>query len=266
MKTRVTLDYLKDKKKKGEKIVALTAYDFVMAKMLDETGVDLILVGDSLGMVVLGYSDTLKVTMDEMIHHTCAVTRGVERALVVGDMPFLSYGASEELTIMNAARFIKEGGAQAVKLEGGRSMAAIVKKMTTLGIPVLGHIGMMPTHIMAQSGYHVQGKNESEKEVILEDALALEEAGVFGIVLECVNARLAQEITEKIHVPTIGIGAGSHCDGQILVSHDLLGLYEEMKPKFVKRYAQMADVMRKAFQAYREDVMKGKFPGKEQSY
>lgn len=263
---KVTIKSLVEKKKSGNKVTALTAYDYATAKILDESGIDIILVGDSLGMVVLGYPDTLKVTMDEMIHHTKAVARGVKRAMVVGDMPYLSYGVSEDVTIQNAGRFIKEGGAHAVKLEGGVPVAGLVKKMTDLGIPVMGHIGMQPTHTLVESGYHVHGRGAMSRESLIDDAVSLEKAGVFSIVLECVDSVTASEITKKILVPTLGIGAGGGTDGQILVSYDMLGMYEEIKPKFVKRYAQMADIMRRAFLNYKDEVEKGIFPGKENTY
>ncbi|MBI1883508.1 MAG: 3-methyl-2-oxobutanoate hydroxymethyltransferase [Chlamydiae bacterium] len=266
LKTKVTLEILKLKKKAHEKIVALTAYDYGTAKILDEVGTDLILVGDSLGMVVLGYSSTLPVTLDDMIHHTRAVARGVRKSLLVADMPFSSYGISHEDTLRNAARFIQEAHAQAVKLEGGRTLADVIQKMVSVGIPVLGHLGMLPTHVIAQSGYHVQGRDVRQQKEMIEDALVLQDAGVFGLVLECVPTTLAREITEKLEIPTLGIGAGSDCDGQILVSHDLLGLYEGMKPKFVKQYAHLAQTMREAFKSYADDVKKGKFPSKEHIY
>lgn len=266
MSIKVTLHKLAAKKKAGEKITALTAYDFSMAKVMDESGIDLILVGDSLGMVVLGYPNTLSVTMDEMIHHTKAVRRGVKNALLVGDMPFLSYGVSEEITVANAGRFLQEGGAQAVKVEGGKAMAGLIKKMVSLGISVLGHIGMMPTHVFAESGYHTQGKDTQSKQELIDDALALENAGAFGIVLECIPSALAQEITSKVKIPTLGIGAGPHCDGQILVSYDLLGLYEEIQPKFVKCYAHMAKTAKEAIKSYKHEVESGIFPDQEHSY
>ncbi|MBI1871198.1 MAG: 3-methyl-2-oxobutanoate hydroxymethyltransferase [Chlamydiae bacterium] len=265
-KDKVTPKFLQSKKQKGKKILALTAYDFPMAEILDEVGIDLILVGDSLGMVVLGDSTTLRVTMEDMIRHSLAVTRAVERSMVVADMPFLSYGITEEETLRNAGRLIQEANVQAVKIEGGKSMAPFTKKLVGLGIPVLGHIGMTPTHVLTYSGYHVQGKSASLKTEILEDALALEEAGALGIVLECIPSPLAEEVTAKLKIPTIGIGAGIHCDGQILVSHDLLGLYTQFQPKFVKRYACLSDAMKKAFENYKEEVEKGIFPGKEHSY
>ena len=266
MTTRVTIDSLHAKKKSKAKIAALTAYDFVTAKIMDEVGVDLILVGDSLGMVILGYENTLKVSMSEMIHHTKAVSRAVRQALVVADMPFLSYGVSDEWTLQNAGRFIQEAGAQAVKLEGGQAMARVVRKIVDLGIPVLGHIGMTPTHVLTEGGYHVQGKNEADRQRLMEDALSLQDAGAFGIVLECVKANTACEISEKLTIPTIGIGSGANCDGQILVSHDLLGLYEEIKPKYVKRYAELASQMKNAFKSYQGEVANGTFPGKEHSF
>lgn len=266
MKSKLNLSHLTAKKARKEKISALTAYDYPMAKVMDEAGIDIILVGDSLGMVVLGYPDTLKVTMEDMIHHTKAVSRAVQRALVVTDMPFCSYGVSDELTVQNAARLIQEGGAQAVKLEGGKIVASSVRKMVDLGIPVLGHIGMTPTHVLTESGYHIQGKTPISQESIIEDALALQETGAFGVVLECIPSALAGEITAKLSIPTIGIGAGKDCDGQILVSYDLLGFDSGIHPKFVKHYAELSDVMKKACEKFKNDVEKGYFPGKEHSY
>lgn len=266
MSNKVTPQALALKKHAGEKIVALTAYDYSMARLMDDCGIDLVLVGDSVGMVALGYENTLPVSMEEMLHHTRAVSRAVKRALVVADMPFLSYGVSDEATVKNAGRFIQEGFAQGVKLEGGREMAAAVRKLVDLGVPVLGHIGMMPSHILSESGYRVMGKSAAAQRDLMDDAQALQDAGVFGIVLECVKSDVAATITETLAIPTIGIGAGAACDGQILVSYDLLGIYEAVKPKFAKRYAQLASEMRKAFEAYKADVEQGSFPGKEYTY
>ncbi len=267
MNSKTTIEKLWNKKRNGEKITALTAYDFSMAQVIDESGVDLILVGDSLGMVALGFESTLKVTMEDMLHHTKAVSRGVKNSLLVADMPFLSYGVSQERTLENAKKFIQEGGAQAVKVEGtSETILDEIRRMVELGIPVLGHIGMLPTHIYAESKYHVYGKDEKSKNDLLHDALALQQAGVLGIVLECISSDTAKEITTQIKAPTIGIGAGPHCDGQILVSYDMLGFYEKIQPKFVKRYAYLAKAMKDAFGNYVSDVRNKKFPSKEQSY
>ncbi len=267
MNSKTTIEKLLSKKKLGEKITALTAYDFSMAQIIDESGIDVILVGDSLGMVALGLENTLKVTMEDMLHHTKAVSRGIKNSLLVSDMPFLSYGVSQEKTLENAQKFLQEGGSQAVKVEGGgETILGEIRRMVDLGIPVLGHIGMLPTHIYTESKYHVYGKDEKSKDGLMRDALALEQAGVFGIVLECISSDTAKEITTQVKIPTIGIGAGPHCDGQILVSYDMLGLYEKIQPKFVKRYADLGKAMKEAFGSYINDVQNKKFPGKEQSY
>ena len=252
--------------KGDQKIVCLTAYDTSTAKVVDRSGVQLILVGDSLAMTMLGYSSTLPVTMEEMLHHTAAVVRGVSDALVVADMPFMSYQVSIESAILNAGRFLKEAGADAVKIEGGAIRAPLVKVLVQNGIPVLGHIGLTPQSIRQMGGYRVQGKQSKEAAILLEDARALAEAGVFAIVLECIPAGLASGITESVTVPTIGIGAGPACDGQILVSHDLLGLYDGHVPRFVKRYANLGEAMGKAFESYKRDVEEGQFPDEEHSY
>lgn len=264
--TKVTVATIKKKKKEGRKIVALTAYDYFTSRMMNETCIDLILVGDSLGMVVLGYENTIPVSMEEMLHHTKAVVRGNNRCLVVADMPFLSYHVSEEEALRNAGRFIQEAGAHAVKLEGGEEVALLVKKMEEAGIPVLGHIGLTPQDILKLGGYKVQGKNREAAQKLIRDAQALEEAGAFAVVLECIPSELAGEITKKISIPTIGIGAGTLCDGQILVTHDLLGMFEKFKPKFVKQYADLKKIMLKAFGDYKKEVEEGTFPGKEHSY
>ncbi len=249
-----------------EKVVCLTAYDYASAGLLDAAGIHIALVGDSLAMTVLGYESTLPVTIDQMLHHTAAVSRGVENALVVADMPFLSYQVSIEEGVENAGRFLKEAGADAVKIEGGAFRAPLVEMLIANGIPVMGHIGLTPQSIHAFGGYKVQGKEAPEAEKLIADAKALDKAGVFSLVLECVPANLATEISEAISTPTIGIGAGPGCDGQVLVMHDLLGLYGEFKPKFVKRYAELGDEMRKAFEAYKKDVEDGTFPGPEHSF
>jgi len=255
---------LMEKKKRGEKIVALTAYDFSTASILDRLGVDLILVGDSLGMILLGYESTLPVTMDEMIHHTKAVRRGVSSSLVVGDMPFMSYQPSIEEAIRNAGRFLQEAGAQAVKLEGGLEIAETVAALVESGIPVVGHIGLKPQHWLKKGKYQIEGRSPSEKDRLLEDARALEESGAFAIVLEGIPAAVAEEVTSLVQIPTIGIGAGPHCDGQILVINDLLGLGS--RPKFVKVYADLGKEMEKAVKQYQKEVHEGKFPDDKHSY
>jgi 3-methyl-2-oxobutanoate hydroxymethyltransferase len=248
------------------KVSSLTAYDFSTARLVDEAGIHLVLVGDSLGMTMLGYENTLPVTMTEMIHHAAAVARGVKYGLVVADMPFLSYQVSVEQAILNAGRFIKEGGADAVKIEGGASRAPTIRALIENGIPVLGHIGLLPQSINAMGGFKVQGKSAEDAQRIMDDAKAIEEAGVFAMVLEGLPAAVSGQITAAVSVPTIGIGAGSNCDGQILVVHDMLGLYGDFKPKFVKRYANLGPEIRKAFAQYKKEVEDGSFPGPEQSY
>lgn len=260
MNKKFTVKSFHNAKVKGEKITMLTAYDFTTAKLLDGAGVDSILVGDSLGMTMLGYDTTLEVTMDDMIHHTKAVTRGTEHALVIGDMPFLSYHISIEDTIRNAGRFIKEGGAHAVKLEGGVEMVDKIKALVSAKIPVMGHLGLTPQSVNMFGGFKVQGKSEAQAQQIIDDARALEEAGVFAIVLECVPDKLAKLITEKISVPTIGIGAGNTCDGQVLVIQDVLGMYEGLQPKFVKRYSETGEAIKEATQSYIKEVKSGEFP------
>jgi len=252
--------------KSKERIAVLTAYDRLMAQLLDETGIDAILVGDSVGMVIAGYATTLPVTMDEIIYHTKTVRRGVKRALLIGDMPFLSYQTSTADALRNAGRFLQEGGAEAVKVEGGRHMAETIHKMTQIGIPVMGHLGLTPQSIHQFGGYGIRGKQPEEAQRLLEDAGILTEAGCFSIVLEKIPASLARQITEQIAIPTIGIGAGPDCDGQVLVTHDMLGLFEEFKPKFVRQYTQLAETMREAFTDYIRDVKKGQFPGPEESF
>jgi len=263
---KITVADIIKKKKEGRKIAALTAYDYFTSRIMNEAGIDLILVGDSLGMVVLGYENTIPVTMEEMLHHTKAVVRGNRRCLVVGDMPFLSYHISHEEALRNAGRFIQEGGAGAVKLEGGQEVAALVKKTVGAGIPVLGHIGLTPQSILNLGGYKVQGKNSASAQKLIGDAEALEDAGAFAVVLECVPTALAGEISKKLAIPTIGIGAGPLCDGQILVTHDLLGIFDKFKPRFVKQYADLKSVMGDAFSAYKKEVEEGTFPGTEHSY
>ncbi len=253
-------------KKNREKITMLTAYDYIMAEQMDECGIDMILVGDSVGNVVLGYENTIPVTMDEMIHHCKAVTRGAKRALVIGDMPFMSYQASEEEAVRNAGRFLKEALAGAVKLEGGEEVSHTVKKIVDSGIPVMGHLGLTPQAVNKFGGYGVRGGALEEGEKIIKDARVLEEAGAFSIVLEKVPASLAEKITSELSIPTIGIGAGVHCDGQVLVTHDMLGLFEKFKPKFSKVYVELGKITKDAYRKYIEEVKSREFPGDEHSY
>jgi 3-methyl-2-oxobutanoate hydroxymethyltransferase len=263
---RITIGQLKEMKQRGEKIPMLTAYDYSTAKLIDEAGMPLILVGDSLGMVVLGYESTIPVTMDEMLHHTKAVVRGTKRALVVGDMPFMTYHTSVEDALRNAARFIQEGGAQAVKLEGGEIVADKVKRIVECGIPVQGHIGLTPQSVHQLGGFKVVGKTPEVAVRLLNDAKALEQAGAFSIVLESVPAPLSKLITEKVSVPTIGIGAGPGCDGQVQVVSDLLGLYTDFVPKHAKQYAKLAEIIKAAVADYMSEVQAGSFPTAKQSY
>jgi 3-methyl-2-oxobutanoate hydroxymethyltransferase len=253
-------------KQKGEKIAMLTAYDYATAKLIEGAGIPLILVGDSLGMVVLGYESTIPVTMDEMIHHTKAVVRGTTQALIVGDMPFMTYQVSVDDALRNAARFIQEGGAQTVKLEGGENMAETVKRIVSSGIPVMGHIGLTPQSIHQLGGFKVMGKTPEAAVRLINDAKALDEAGVFAIVLECVPEPLSKLITEKVSVPTIGIGAGKYCDGQVQVISDLLGLYTDFVPKHAKQYARLFEIIKSATADYIAEVQAGAFPTEKQSY
>lgn len=260
---KVTTLTLRQKKERGEIISMLTAYDYPTAIAMDKAGVDAILVGDSLAMVVLGYENTLPVTMDEMLHHARAVARGAKSALLIGDMPFMSYQVSVEEATRNAGRFLQQGGMDAVKLEGGRERADAIRSITHAGIPVMGHIGLTPQSVNQLGGFRAQGKTTSAAKRLYEDALILEEAGAFSIVLESVPARLAELISKKISIPTIGIGAGVGCDGQVLVTHDLLGLFDRFTPKFVKKYANFHKEMQKAFSDYIEDVETKRFPAQE---
>jgi 3-methyl-2-oxobutanoate hydroxymethyltransferase len=264
--SRKTILDIKKMKMQGEKITMLTAYDYGMAAILDESDIDIILVGDSLGMVVLGYDSTLPVTMEDMLHHTQAVARGAHKAMIVADMPFLSYQVSPEAALANAGRFLKEADAQAVKLEGGREHAEIVHKMTYAGIPVMAHLGLTPQSVHQLGGYKVQGKKEDAAEKMLQDAIILEEAGAFSVVLECVPEKLATEITAALKIPTIGIGAGVHCDGQVLVVNDMLGLYDRMTPKFVKKYVNLNLEIKNAVKRYIQDVKTSAFPDAEHSF
>jgi len=262
---RIAVHELRAMKERGEKIAMLTAYDYPTAKALDAAGVPVILVGDSLGMVVLGYDSTIPVTMEEMLHHTKAVVRGTERAIVVGDMPFMSYQTSVEDALRNAGRFLQEAGATAVKLEGGAPMAETVSRLVAVGIPVMGHLGLTPQSLHQLGGYKVQGKTPAAAVKLLDDAVALQEAGVFAIVLEGIPAPLGKLVTEKLAVPTIGIGAGPHCDGQVQVIHDLLGLCTGFVPKHAKQYAHLSEEIRDAVARYIEEVKSGGFPTARES-
>ncbi|WP_054695063.1 3-methyl-2-oxobutanoate hydroxymethyltransferase [Syntrophomonas palmitatica] len=263
---RITTSVLRDKKATKQKITMLTSYDYSLAAMVDSAGIDMILVGDSLGNVILGYENTLAVTMDDMIHHTRAVSRAAKNAMVVGDMPFLSYHVSIPEAVRNAGRFIQEGGAQAVKLEGGQERVDTIKAILDAQIPVVGHIGLTPQSVHQFGGFKVQGKDLETARKLIKDAKALEEAGVFSIVLEAVPTDLAKRITEELTVPTIGIGAGHYCDGQVLVINDMLGMFGGHIPKFVKKYADLQPIIMEALQAYRREVEEGSFPGPEHGY
>ncbi|MEN9561987.1 MAG: 3-methyl-2-oxobutanoate hydroxymethyltransferase [Chloroflexota bacterium] len=260
---KVTTLTFRQKKERGEPITMLTAYDYPTAVAIDKAGIDSILVGDSLAMVVLGYENTLPVTMDEMLHHARAVARGAKAPLLVGDMPFMSYQVSVEEALRNAGRFLQQGGMDAVKLEGGRERADAVRAITGAGIPVMGHLGLTPQSVHQLGGFRAQGKTSSAAKRLLEDAQILEEAGAFSLVLEAVPARLAEYISKQISIPTIGIGAGAGCDGQVLVTHDLLGLFERFTPKFVRQYANLHETMNKAFTEYLNDVNTKQFPAAE---
>lgn len=261
-----TVNTFKQAKENGEKLTMLTAYDYSTAKMIDEAGIDSILVGDSLGMVCLGYPDTLSVTMEDMIHHTKAVTRGAKEAFVVADMPFMSYQTSVYDAVVNAGRLIKEGHAHAVKLEGGMEVCEQIRAIVKASIPVCAHIGLTPQSVNAFGGFSVQGKGEEAAKRLIEEAKAVEEAGAFAVVLECVPEALATLITQQISIPTIGIGAGAGCDGQVLVYQDMLGLYSDFVPKFVKQFKKLDSEMKDGFRAYREEVRAGLFPAKEHTF
>ncbi len=263
---RITINQIKEMKQKGEKITMLTAYDYSIAKIVDEVGIPLILVGDSLGMVVLGYESTIPVTMEEMLHHTKSVVRGTKQTMVIGDMPFMTYHISVDDALKNAARFIQEGGAQAVKLEGGVTVAEKVRRIVECGIPVMGHIGLTPQSIHQLGGYKIQGKTPETAARLLEDARAIEEAGAFAIVLETVLAPLATLITQRVSIPTIGIGAGIGCDGQVQVINDILGSFTDFVPKHAKQYAKLTDIIRKAVTEYHNEVKAGSFPTDKQSF
>jgi 3-methyl-2-oxobutanoate hydroxymethyltransferase len=263
---KVTVESIRRKVESGEKVVTVTAYDYFTAKVADRAGVDIILVGDSLGMVMLGYENTLPVTMGDMLHHTKAVVRAKPRAMVVADMPFMSYQVAAEQAVVNAGRFVKEAGADAVKLEGGLRVIDAVRSVLGAAIPLMGHVGLTPQSILRFGGYRVQGKGEEARAAVLKDAQALDDAGCFSIVLEGIPSALGKEITSAVRAATIGIGAGPDCDGQVLVCHDLLGVNDEIVPKFVRRYASLSEDMERAFAKFAEDVRAGKFPSKKESY
>lgn len=265
-KQKVTIPALKEMKEQGKKLRMVTAYDYPTGILVDKTDIELILVGDSLGMVVLGYDGTVPVTMDEMIHHTKATVRGARNTLIVGDLPFGSYNVSIPDAIHNANRMMKEGGADCVKLEGGLVVVETVRAIVNAGIPVMAHIGLTPQTASALGGFKVQGKDAAAAERMINEALQLEAAGAFAIVLEAIPAPLAEIITKKLTIPTIGIGAGVHCDGQVLVTHDMIGLFDRFVPKFVKQYANVSQHIVEAFNTYAEEVATGKFPGPEHSF
>jgi len=266
MEEKVTVPEIRKMKESGQKITALTAYDYSFARILDQAGIDILLVGDSLGSVIQGRENTLSVTMDDMIYHTKAVARGRKRALLVADMPFLSFQVSAEEAKRNAGRFVQEAGAEAVKLEGGMRILQTVEALIQMGIPVMGHVGLTPQSIHQFGGYRVQGKEKAGREAILQDALGLEAAGAFAVVLEGIPMKLAGEITERLSIPTIGIGAGVNCDGQVLVVHDMLGMFDMYTPKFVKKYADMKTVMTGAVEKFIAEVREQKFPDKQHSF
>ena len=263
---KITITDLHNKKRSGKKITMLTAYDYPIARLVDEAGIDMILVGDSLGMVVLGYDSTVPVTMDEMIHHSKAARRGTKYAFLVGDMPFMSYQVSVEEAIRNAGRFMKEASCDAVKLEGGDEVIAVTKAIVDAGVPVLGHLGLTPQTISKLGGYRIQGKDAEAAKKILDQAMKLEKAGCFAIVLECVPDEVAGIITKKLTIPTIGIGAGPGCDGQVLVTNDMVGLFDRFVPKFVKQYAKLSATISEGVKRYKEEVEGGMFPDAEHSF
>jgi 3-methyl-2-oxobutanoate hydroxymethyltransferase len=263
---KITNQDLMAKKKAGRKITMLTAYDFALASFIDQSGIDMILVGDSLGMVVLGYDSTVPVTMEEMIHHCKAVRRGVQYAYIVGDMPFMSYNISREEAVRNAGRFLKEAGCDAVKLEGGLEVVETVRAIVLAGIPVMTHIGLTPQTAGQLGGFRVQGKDAASARRLLDSSLALEEAGSFSIVMECIPDKLAGLISNSLRIPTIGIGAGPECDGQVLVTNDLLGLFERFTPRFVKQYIKLFPMIKEAVGAYKKEVEEGRFPTSDHTF
>jgi len=264
---KVTVPAVRQSKERGEKLVCLTAYDYPTARIVDEAGTDIVLVGDSLGNVVLGYDSTVPVTLEEMLHHTRAVRRGVERALLVADMPYGTYHTGPDDAVRAALRLVKEGGAEAVKLEGGRDRVETVRRLVAAEIPLMGHLGLTPQSLNKLGSYRLQAKTADAARALIEDALALEEAGAFAVVLEVVPREIAREVTAALHIPTIGIGAGADCDAQILVTHDLLGLsFSKTSPRFVRRYANVRDAISEAVQTYADDVRTGAFPSDNESY
>ena len=266
MRKKMTKNTLIEMKKRGERIVALTSYDYLSTRIIDETDVDLILVGDSLGMVVLGYDNTLPVTVEEIIHHLKAVSRAKPKAVLTGDLPFMSYQAAVADAVRNAGRLVKEGGAESVKLEGGERYVPVIEAIVNASIPVVGHLGLTPQSLHEFGGYRVQGKDRESAERLYRDAMSLEEAGCFAIVLEGIPWQLAQRITESVSIPTIGIGAGPYCDGQVLVINDMLGIHEHPLPKFVKKYDELGQRMKLAIQEYAAEVREGRFPAMDHSY
>lgn len=265
-KMKNTVRTFQTAKEEGRKISMLTAYDYSTAKLMDEAGIDAILVGDSLGNTILGYEDTVSVTMEDMIHHGAAVARGTSKTMVIVDMPFMSYQTNEYDALVNAGRLMKEGRAGAVKLEGGKSVCPQIKAITSAGIPVMAHLGLTPQSINAFGGNRVQGKSEEAAKKIIEDALAVQEAGAFAVVLECIPAKLATLVTEKLAIPTIGIGAGNGCDGQVLVYQDMLGMFSDYIPKFAKKFADVGTVMKNAFADYIKEVSEGTYPAEEHTF
>ena len=266
MGRKMTAPEIRSMKERGEKIVCLTAYDYCFARILDESGVHLLLVGDSLGSVVQGHESTLPVTVDDVIYHTRAVIRGRKRALVVSDMPFMTFQLGVDEAKRNAGRLVQEGGAESVKLEGGVTQAATIEALVKMGVPVMGHVGLTPQSVHQFGGYRIQGRGEADARAILDDALAVEQAGAFAVVLEGIPVQLAREITQRLSIPTIGIGAGVYCDGQILVVHDMLGLFDDFTPRFVKRYANLKETIGGAVQSYMEEVRTEAFPAEEHAF
>ena len=266
MGRKMTVPEVRSKKERGEKVVCLTAYDYCFARILDESGIDILLVGDSLGSVVQGHDSTLPVTADDIIYHTKAVVRGRRRALVVSDMPFMTFQLGVDEAKRNAGRLVQEGGAESVKLEGGVTQAATIEALVKMGVPVMGHVGLTPQSVHQFGGYRIQGRGEADARAILDDAMAVEQAGAFAVVLEGIPVQLAREITQRVSIPTIGIGAGMHCDGQILVVHDMLGLFDDFTPKFVKRYANLKETIGGAVRSYMEEVRTEAFPAEEHTF
>jgi len=263
---RVTVRHIAEMKVRGEKIPMITAYDYTSARLADEAGIPILLVGDSLGMVMLGHDSTIPVTMDDMVHHTKAVARGVKRSLILGDLPFMSYQIDTSQALTNAARLVQEGGAHSIKLEGGEKVADTIRRIVDAGIPVMGHIGLTPQSVHGFGGYRVQGRNRREAVQLLRDAQAVEQAGAYAVVLELVPASLARFISQRLTIPTIGIGAGTGCDGQVQVLHDMLGLFTDFVPKHTKRFAVLGETIREAFAQYVQEVKEGTFPAEEHSF